>query len=246
MKGILKAFPLSIKMILTDPVNFMLALFPTLVALAIYFLSIVGIYRNSDQISVMLRGYLNSPDQASILAKVLTAILIIFVFFIMSWTFVIVVGIISAPFNSLLSSRIEQKLVQRVIMDENHAHAIEQVRSTLAQTFKNEFKKVVFLVLVAGVAFVLNLFPLFYPIGVFLIATLLSVQFVDYSWSRHDMHFGACMKDIGQNVVPYFISGAIFLALVAVPIVNALVPAFATSYFTVLWLYRKKKIDLFP
>lgn len=246
MKGILKAFPLSVKMILTDPVNFVLALFPTLIALAIYFFTIVGVYRNSDQVSAMLRGYIESPDSATIVARILTAILIIFIFFIMSWTFVIVVGIISAPFNSLLSARIEQKLVQRVIMDEDQSKAMEQVKSTMAQTFKNEIKKVIFLGIVAGFAFVLNIFPLFYPIAVFLIATLLSVQFVDYSWSRHDMHFGACLKDIGKNVVPYFLSGAIFLALVAVPVVNALVPAFATSYFTVLWLYRQKKIELFP
>ncbi|MFP5386159.1 MAG: EI24 domain-containing protein [Bacteriovoracia bacterium] len=244
MKGILKAFPLSIKMILTDPVNFVLSLFPTLIALTLYFLVILGVYRNSDQVSAMLRGYIESPDQATILARILTAILIIFVFFIMSWTFVIIVGIISAPFNSLLSSRIEQKLVQRVIMDENQKHAMEQVKQSLGATFKNEFKKVIFLAAVAGFAFILNLFPLFYPVGVFLIATLLSVQFVDYSWSRHDMHFGACLKDIFKNIVPYFFGGAIFLALVAVPLVNALVPAFATSYFTVLWLYRQKKIEL--
>lgn len=246
MKGILKAFPLSIKMILTDPVNFVLALFPTIIALAIYFFTILGIYRNSDQVSAMLRGYIDSPDSVTLLARVLTAILIIFVFFIMSWTFVIVVGIISAPFNSLLSSRIEQKLVQRVIMDEDQSKALAEVKSSMIQTFKNEFKKVIFLVMVAGFAFVLNLFPLFYPVGVFLIATLLAVQFVDYSWSRHDMHFGACLKDVAKNIIPYFFSGAIFLALVAVPVVNALVPAFATSYFTVLWLYRQKKIELFP
>ena len=246
MKGVFKAFPLSIKMILTDPVNFVLALFPTIIALGLYFFTIVLIYRRSDQFSAMLRGYIESPDSATILAKVLTAILIIFVFFIMSWTFVIIVGIISAPFNSLLSSRIEQKLVQKVIMDEDQSKALAQVKSSLAQTFKNEFKKIIFLVLVAGVAFVLNLFPLFYPLGVFLIATLLAVQFVDYSWSRHDLHFGACLKDVLKNVIPYFFSGAIFLALVAIPVVNALVPAFATSYFTVLWLYRQKKIELFP
>ena len=244
MKGIFKAFPLAAKMILTDPVNFVLSLIPTLVALVIYFLTIVGVYRNSDQLSAMLRGYIESPDQATLVARILTFILIIFVFFIMSWTFVIVVGIISAPFNSLLSSRIEQKLVQKMIMDENQKHAMEQVKQSLGATFKNEFKKVIFLAAVAGLAFILNLFPLFYPVGVFLIAILLSVQFVDYSWSRHDLHFGGCLKDIFKNIIPYFLSGAIFLALVAVPVLNAFVPAFATSYFTVLWLYRQKKIEL--
>ncbi len=244
MNGVLKAFPVAIKMILTDPVNFVLSLFPTVIALLIYFLTITGVYRNSDRLVSFFRGYAYTPDQATWIAKILTAILLIFVFFIMSWTFVLLVGIISAPFNSLLSSRIEQKLVTRIIMDENQKHAMEQVKSGMRQTFKNEFKKLIFLVCVATVAFFLNMFPLFYPLGVFLIATLLSVQFIDYSWSRHNMTFAACLKDATVNIVPYFISGAIFLGLVAIPVVNALVPVLATSYFTVLWLHRQKKITL--
>lgn len=242
MKSIGRSFSLALKMILTDPVNFVLSVIPTLMALAVYFFFIIGAYRNSDRLAAMFRGYLESPDQATWAARILTAILIVFVFFIMSWTFVLVVGIIAAPFNSLLSSRIEQKLVQKVIMDENQKHAIEQVKSTMAQTFKNEFKKIALLVVVGAFAFVINLVPFLYPVGVFLIATLLAVQFVDYSWSRHDLPVTKCIKDVTVNIVPYSLSGAIFLALVAVPIVNAFVPALATSYFTVLWLDRQKKI----
>jgi uncharacterized protein involved in cysteine biosynthesis len=242
MKSITRSFPLAVKMILTDPVNFVLAIIPTLIALAIYFFTIIAAYRNSDRLASFFRGYLESPDQATWAARVLTAILIIFIFFIMSWTFIIVVGIISAPFNSLLSSRIEEKLTSHKIMDEDQQHALAQVKSSMAQTFKNEFKKMGLLIVIGAFAFLLNMIPLLYPVGVFLIATLLAVQFVDYSWSRHDMHIGSCLKDVATNIIPYFFSGAIFLALVAIPIVNAFVPALATSYFTVLWLDRQKKI----
>lgn len=242
MKSIGRSFSLAFKMILTDPVNLVLSVIPTLMALAIYFFVIIGAYRNSDRLASFFRGYLESPDQATWAARILTAILIVFIFFIMSWTFVLIVGIIAAPFNSLLSSRIEQKLVQRVIMDESQSHAMAQVKSSLAQTFKNEFKKIALLIVVGLFAFVINLIPFLYPVGVFLIATLLAVQFVDYSWSRHDLPVSRCLKDVTVNIVPYSLSGAIFLALVAVPLVNAFVPALATSYFTVLWLDRQKKI----
>jgi uncharacterized protein involved in cysteine biosynthesis len=245
MSGVFRAFPVAVKMILTDPVNFILSLFPTVIALAIYLFTITTVYRNSDRFTAYFRGYIYTADQATILARVLTAILIIFIFFLMSWTFVVVVGIISAPFNSLLSSRIEQKLVQRVIMDEDQKHAIEEVKKSIGQTFKNELKKLIFLVVVAIFAFVLNMFPMFYPVGVFLVATLLAVQFVDYSWSRHNMKFSECLADILKNIIPFSVGGAMFLMLVAIPIVNAFVPALATSYFTVLWLHRQKKIDLF-
>lgn len=243
MKTISRSFQLALKMIFTDPVNFVLAIIPTIISLGIYLFAIIVAYRNSDRVASLFRGYIESPDQATWIARILTAILIIFVFFIMSWTFVIVVGLIAAPFNSLLSSRIEEKLVKRIIMDESQAHAMEQVKSSMGETFKNEFKKIMLLMVVGAFAFLINLIPVLYPVGVFLIATLLAVQFIDYSWSRHDLPVSQCLKDVTVNIVPYSVSGALFLALVAVPIVNAFVPALATSYFTILWLDRQKKLS---
>jgi CysZ protein len=242
MNHIFKSFPLAFKMIFKDPVNLLLSLFPTSIALALYFFTITTIYRNSDRFVSMFRGYIYTSDQATLLAKILTAILIIFIFFVMSWTFVVVVGIIAAPFNSMLSNRIEKKLLQQVA-GPNKKETLQQIGQSLGQTFKNELKKLIFIAVVACIAFLLNLFPLFYPVGIFLVSVLLSVQFIDYSWSRHDMHFGACLKDITMNIIPYTISGFFFLLLVTVPIINAFVPALATSYYTVLWLHRRNKIQ---
>lgn len=243
MKDIIRSFPLALKVIITDPVNFILSVIPTLMALAIYLMTIFFIYTNSHQLVSFFKGYIYTADQATLLAKILTAVLIIFLFFVMSWTFVILVGILSAPFNSLLSSRIEQKLTQRVAMDEDHTHAMVVVKNSMKATLVNELKKFILLLLAAGVAFLLNLFPPFYPLAVLLIAILLSVQFLDYSWSRHNLPLSLCLKDIFKNIIPYSLSGAIFLGLVAIPLVNAIIPAFATSYFTVLWLYRQNKLD---
>jgi len=242
MNHMFKAFPLAFKMIFKDPINLLLSLFPTGIALALYFLSINTIYRNSDRFITMFRGYVYTSDQADIFAKVLTAVLILFIFLIMSWTFIILVGIIAAPFNSMLSSRIEKKLLLQ-IEDRDKAETLSKIGQSLGQTFKNELKKLIFIVFVAAIAFVLNLFPLFYPVGIFLIAVLFAVQFVDYSWSRHEMHFGSCLKDVLKNIFPYSISGFFFLLLVTIPIINTLVPALATSYYTVLWQYRQKKIQ---
>jgi len=241
MNAVLRSLPLAFKMIFKDPINLLLALVPTVVALALYLFTVVTIFRNSDRFVSWFRGYIYTADQATVLAKVLTAILIIFVFVAMSWTFVVVVGIIAAPFNSMLSSRIEKSLVTHVITDGKQA-TLQKIGQGLGQTFRNEFKKLIFLALVAGLAFFLNLFPLFYPIGVFLVAVLLSVQFLDYSWSRHDLHFGSCLKDVMLNIIPYSLTGFLFLLLVTVPIINAFVPALATSYYTVLWLIRQNKI----
>ena len=244
MKSVFKAFPFAFKMIFSDPVNILLAVVPTVISLAIYLLAIAGIYRNSDFLASFLRNYVAGPDQATILANILTAILIIFVFFLMSWTFVLAIGIVSSPFNSLLSARIEQKLVQRIIMDDDHQHALIELKKSFGDTLKNEFKKIALLALVGLFVLVLNLIPLLYPVAAFLIASLLAVQFVDYSWSRHNLSVSACLKDVMSNILPYSLGGAIFLTMVAIPFVNALLPSLATSYFTVLWLSRHKKIEI--
>jgi len=242
MSHIFKSLPLAFKMIFKDPVNLLLSLFPTGIALTLYFFTITTIYRNSDRFVSMFRGYVYTSDQATFFAKVLTAILIVFIFFVMSWTFVVVVGIIAAPFNSMLSSRIEKKLTLNTD-GADKKETMKKIGQSLGQTFKNEFKKLIFIAVVACVAFLLNLFPLFYPVGIFLVAVLLSVQFIDYSWSRHEMHFGACLKDVMVNIIPYSVAGFLFLLLVTVPIINAFVPALATSYYTVLWLHRQNKIQ---
>lgn len=242
MKHVLASIPVAFRVIFKDPINLLLSLFPTGIALLLYGLTISTVYRNSDRFVSMFRGYIYTADQADFFAKILTAVLIIFLFFVMSWTFVVLVGIIAAPFNSMLSYRIERKLVQHVT-DPDRKEAFHQIGQGLWQTFKNEFKKLILIVLVAGLAFILNLFPLMYPFGIFLVALLLAVQFIDYSWSRHNIHFGSCFGDVVKNIIPYGVAGFVFLMLVTVPIINALIPAFATSYFTVLWLYRQNKIQ---
>lgn len=236
-----RSFPTAVKMIFTDPINLILAIIPTIIALFIYVLSIVTVYRNSDRIASYFRGYIYTADQADLLAKVLTAVLLIFIFLLMSWTFVIVVGIIAAPFNSMLSARIEKRLVERVV-EENKARTFRQIAEGIGRTFKNEAKKLIFILILSALAFVFNMFPLLYPVGIFLVSLLLAIQFIDYSWSRHDMSFGTCLKDTTKNIFSYAFAGFCFLLLVTIPIINAFIPALATSYFTVLWLHRQKKI----
>ncbi len=243
MFGMPKSFSTSLGLIFKDPINLLLAIVPTIMALAVYLFTIVFIYRNSDRFTSMFRGYIYTADQATILAKVLTGILIIFIFFLMSWTFIIVVGIIAAPFNSMLSSRIEDRLCGKKVSDDK-SRTFKEITAGLGKTFKNELKKLIFVVLMAGIAFVLNLFPLFYPVGLIILSILLSIQFVDYSWSRNDVHFGQCLADTMKNIIPYTMSGFAFLMLVSIPLVNTLVPALATSYYTVLWLQRQNKISL--
>ncbi|HXH73760.1 MAG TPA: EI24 domain-containing protein [Bacteriovoracaceae bacterium] len=241
MTGVFRSLPVAVRMIVRDPVNLILALIPTLIALAIYVFGIVAIFKNADYFGVMIQNYIPDQQIAGWVGKLLTAIFLIFIFLIMSWTYVLMVGIIAAPFNSMLSSRIENILVGKPVQG-NKKSTFKDILSGIGRTFKDEFQKLFFILLLTILAMLLNLFPLFYPVGIFILALLISIQFVDYSWSRHNFTFGACVKDTLKNAFPYAGSGFLFLILITVPLINSLVPALATSYYTVLWLDRQKRL----
>lgn len=236
-----KILPLSLRLIFRDPINLLLAIIPTILALSIYVFSIVLIFKNSDYFGVFVQDWIPDPQTAGWVGKLITAVFIIFMFLIMSWTFILLTGIISAPFNSLLSYRIEQKLIGATITNDAQK-SFSMLLKSLGSTFINEAKKLVFILALTALAFVLNIFPLFYPVGIFLLALVLAIQFVDYSWSRHDLTFSQCVGDLFKNIFSYGGYGLVFLVMITIPLINALVPALATSFFTVLWLKRQKRL----
>jgi CysZ protein len=224
-------------MILKDPINLFLALIPSLIALSLYILGVITILNNTHLVSGFIGQYVADSETSRWISHVITALMVLFVFVLMNWTFVILVGLIAAPFNSMLSSRIEKKL-RGIQVESNRSRTMKEISLGIGKVFGNELKKLIAIAFVGGLAFLLNLVPIFYPIGLFLVCILLAVQFVDYSWSRHELSFGACLKDALVNILPYSVSGGLFLMLVTVPLVNAFVPALATSYYTILWVER--------
>lgn len=244
MRNFLKIASLSLRLISTDPVNIALTLIPTLITLGIYFICIFLMINNLDTLTFFLKTFISSQDQATYISKILLVVFIVLFFFIISWTFVIIVGIIAAPFNSLISSRIEQKLFQKKMIMDNRKSAIARVRDSFFRTLLTEIKKIGLLLVGGVMAFLLNLIPFLAPISLLLISLLIAAQFIDFSWSRHNWPVHRCLHDLMKNLIPYSFSGLLFLALASVPLLNALVPAFATSYFTILWLYKQGKINI--
>lgn len=243
MNSILKSFKLGLKATFCDPVNILLVVIPSLISLSLYILGIMAVLNNSDVFYSFFKNNLYSSDSADFFTKILTALLVISIFFIMNWTFVLVIGIISCPFNSLLSHRVEQKIVLGQTMGEEQKKAMSEMKVSFIRTIKNEFKKMIFLAVMTGSVFIINFLPFFYPLGLMLVSLLLAIQFLDYSWSRHQLSFLDCMRDVLGNFITYTICGGIFLSLISIPLINAFVPPLATSFFTVLWLGRQKKIQ---
>ncbi len=241
MKDVFSTWPVALRFIFKDPVNFILFLIPAILSVLIYI--IAGYYfltSSLDWAQALIFKYVVSKNNGMIVYYIITGLLMFLFYLLVSWTFILLVGLLSAPFNDVISRRIEQKMRGNVVSGDR-SKTIKQVFSGLLKTLVNELKKVLVILLVTVVATVLNFIPLLYPVALILLALLMSSQYLDYTWSRHDMPAGLCFKDLLKFAPSNALSGMMFLVLIAVPFINALVPAIATSYYTVLWNKRQLK-----
>jgi CysZ protein len=239
MKDVFTAIPEAFRHLFKDPVNFILFLIPGILAVVIYIVAGTYALENGMALTkVVINKYVLSQNANMFLYYFVSGLMALLLFMLVSWTFVLMIGILSAPFNSVISSRIEKKIRGQVPSD-NRSQGIKEVVAGLGRTLFNEFKKLTAIIIATILAMGLNFVPLLFPVAVLLLALIMSAQFLDYSWSRHDLGASACFKDVMGNFFANVLSGAMFLLLVSVPLINVLVPAFATSYYTVLWTKRQ-------
>lgn len=235
MLNAFKAWRPAYKLIFKDKTSLLLALIPILMGIFLY--SLLGHYFFSTLISMgqkYIETYLSSGTFGQFVYYLVVAVLTVALYFIVNWTFVLVLSIFAGPFNDLLSQRIE-----KIYHGEKLPTLGESFDGFLKGAFStifNEIKKVLLILFLSIFAMLLGYVPLLTPFSVIITVLLLAISYVDYSWSRHNIVFSDCRKDIRKNFLSYILGGGIFMMIVSVPIINILVPSFATSYFTILWM----------
>lgn len=212
-----------------------MALIPVLIGIALYYFLGSWIYESATTAGKdLIDQYISQDSFGAVVYWLAAAILTVMLFFLVNWTFVLVVTLIACPFNDILSSRIEKQLRGENTLD--MGATFSRLISRLFFTLFNEAKKILFIAFLSILSLVFGYIPLIAPIGIFLAVLLLAVEFLDYSWSRHDLKFKDCVKDLKGNVGGYSFGGAFFFILVSIPLINLVVPPLATSYFTTLWV----------
>lgn len=222
-------------MLYKDKISFLLVLIPILIGVLLYvclgqffFSSLIGYGQT------YIEEHLSNGTFGKAIYFLLVGILTVTLYFIVNWTFVLVLSILASPFNDLLSERIEKNYY-----GENTPSIGESLNgffSKMVHTILNEIKKVFFILILSVVAFLLGYFPIFTPISILITIILLGINYIDYSWARHDILFKDCKKDIRKNLLSYALGGGIFMLIVSIPVINIIVPSLATSYFTILWI----------
>ncbi len=235
--NIITCIGVALKMFKEDKWISILSLVPVIVGATIYYF--LGSYIYGDVLNMgkaWIETSVNSNGWGSFLYYIMIGILTIGFYFLLSWSFVLVVSGIASPFNDIVSRRVEKVLAGEI--PESISASLTRMSARFLGTIVNELKKIAFIVTLSLLALVVSFIPMLAPIGVVISAVLLAVGFLDYSWSRHSMHFRDCLNDVRKHLFSYGIMGGVFLALISIPILNLFLLPFGVVYFTVLFTDR--------
>lgn len=238
MSTVVSSFKQSFSIIKKDKIVALLGAIPiTLGALIYYF---VGSWFYNSMLAsgkAFIDSNISEGTLGGILYYVLYFLIFLVLYFLINWTFVLLVSIIASPFNDLLSARVEK--LHRGGELPSVQDSFKQMLGRILKTIFTELKKISLILILTIMAALLSLTQLLAPIGLALSGLLLAVQFLDYSWSRHELTFGDCVNEVKSNFINYLIAGILSAFLMTIPLVNLLVLPFAVVYFTILRIEGK-------
>ena len=214
---------------------------PVLVGALIYLL--LGNYIFSDLLLMgkqWIESSVSSSGWSSVFYYLIVGLLSVAFYFLVSWTFILIVSLIASPFNDIISNRVERVLIGR--SPEEVSVSFKRLMKNLSATLLNESKKILFIVTLSLVGFMISFIPILAPLAILISALLMAVSFLDYSWSRKNMAVKECVSEIKSNLISYTIMGGAFLAIMSIPLLNIFVIPFGVVYFTTLHTMGTKNI----
>ena len=238
MRDLLNSFSLIKDILKKDRVILPLAFIPIVMGALIYLL--LGGWIYGDVLGTGMEWMESHLGEGlgETIRYVLATLISVVMFFFVSWTFVLIVSLLAAPFNDMISTRVERVLGghERSSLDKS----LKKMAKGILGIVLNEIKKIVFIIILGFFAFVLSIFPILSPISLMISALLMAVNFIDYSWSRHQMDFGECLAHLKSSFFVYSISGGLFMVLLSIPVINLFSLPLAVIYFTILFVKRSE------
>lgn len=235
--NIISVFKESLTIYKKDKWIIFFAFIPVIIGALLY--AAVGNYLYTDILAMgssWIKNKITSDTFGTFVVYFMVTILTIAFYLITWWTFTLIVSVISSPFNDVLSRRVERALLGK------EADTIGESISGIAKGFfasiYNELKKITLILIITIIAFLISFIPLLTPVSMVLSSYLMSVAFLDYSWSRKSLRVSACINVLRKGFVVYSVAGFAFLGLVAIPLVQFFVIPLGVIFYTVLYTQR--------
>ena len=207
-------------------------LIPLLINLVLFGSSLFFIIGWIEQGVNYANGYL--PDFLSWLEFIIWPIALLLVLFIYSMVFTVITNFIAAPFNGLLSEKVELYLTGQRVNDDGLADLLKDVPRMLGR----ELAKLMYYLPKALLFLILLLFiPVFGQVMWFLFsAWMFAVQYIDYPFDNHKIPFAEARQHLKQKQGLSYGFGSAVLIFSMVPIVNLIVMPVAVCGATRLFV----------
>jgi CysZ protein len=240
MKDIIESFRISRKIVFSDKAVFFLCMIPLIIGIVFYIYFGAWFYGSfMERGTALIDQYISKDSWGAFIYYIFYGLVSILLFVIIGYTFNLLVSFVASPFNDMLSSRVE-----KIMLGQERESLSAGFFSTMKRIFSilwEETKKLIFNLTLNVIAVVLGLFAVTSFLSFMLTGLSLAIQFLDYSWCRHELKLSECRRSLFQNLGAYVFTGLGFAAVVLVPVLNTLSIPFGVVFYTVLWLKKNKK-----
>ncbi|MDR6981497.1 CysZ protein [Rheinheimera pacifica] len=207
-------------------------LIPLLINLVLFSLAFYVLLQQVSAMVAAVQQYL--PDWLHWLEYLLIPLGVMSLVIGLAYSFTMVANFIAAPFNGLLSEKVEAHLSGQTIPDTGMAGFVKDIPRMLAR----EWQKFIYALPRAIVLFVLFLFlPLIGPILWFLFTSwLLAIQYADYPFDNHKIDFRTMRAQLRSQPGSSFAFGITVNIACMIPLFNLFVMPIAVCGATAMWV----------
>jgi CysZ protein len=174
------------------------------------------------------------PDWAAFLTWFIGVLGILVGVAILLYGFTIVGNIIAAPFNAILSVKVEEHLLGRRLVS-NTPFSVIALRSVSREFVKLGYylPRLLGLLIISVIPVINVLAPVLW---ILFGAWMMAVQYTDYGADNNELSFSGLRKRLGSNKLDALLFGILAYVVIAIPLLNLLLIPAAVAGGTVFWV----------
>lgn len=159
---------------------------------------------------------------------------------LMFFVFTLLLNFIGAPFNGLLSEKIEARLNPNAILANG---GMKQFLRNFWPSMLGELKKYLYFLVLGGITLVLSFVPMVNIANVFIsilfASWMMALEYMAYPMGNHEQHFPQVRQWAWQNKMVCLGFGSVVLLATLTPVINLVTMPAAVAGATVLWSERR-------
>ncbi len=178
---------------------------------------------------------------AELVQSVLWVFFAVIVLLVLFFSFTILANLLGAPFNGLLSEKVEGYLSGEML---NDSGGFREFISTILPAIKNELRKILYFLVTALFILLTMLIPGVQVLTPFLWALftswMLALEYTAYPMENNRLYFSQVKSLLKEHKLLSFGFGAAVMVASSIPVVNFVVVPVAVAGATAMWVNRLK------